>query len=78
MYIYPDTCKSPANKVKTSSLLVVSATYPHVAEEIKSHKQTLHTKDDVRQDSCPHGITKSGFPENLHLGSFPEALFLVT
>lgn len=40
MYIYTDTCKSPASKVKTSSILVVCHVST-VAEEIKSHKQTL-------------------------------------
>lgn len=42
--------ESPAKMVKTGTILGKSAIYPLSLLEIRSHKQRLHTKDDVRRD----------------------------
>lgn len=68
--------ESPARKVKTSSILVASVIHPAVAKEIKSLKQTLLTKDGVKQKgtaqktpvSCIHSNSIVEFSENLHPG----------
>lgn len=42
--------ESPARTVQTSTVLVLSAVYLLQLLGIKLHKQTLHTKDDARQE----------------------------
>lgn len=49
MDIHLDTYKSPARKAKAGTDIIISFIYPLLLDEIKWHKLTLWTEDEVLQ-----------------------------
>lgn len=70
MYVY--LLKTPPGKFRTSTCLGMSAIYSLLLLEIKSHKQTWHIKDAVKQKGLSHKAPASC------TRTFSKTLFLVT
>lgn len=63
--------KSPDGRVQTSAMSFLSAIYSLLLQEIKSHKQTSHTKEDVKQK----GLTKKKKPTEFPVSTVKEKQF---